>query len=52
MKELYTELAIAVEDYTRFISESLERGEFDRMLMDIDMLRNTVAYYGKKTGAL
>jgi hypothetical protein len=51
-KNLHTELTIAVEDYTAFILESLERGEFDRMLHDIDALRRTVEYYGKKSGAL
>jgi hypothetical protein len=47
MKEIHTDLTIAVQDYTLFITESIERGEFDRALHDIDALRRTVEYYGK-----
>lgn len=39
MKRLYTDFTLAVEDYTMFIRDGVDRHDFDGMLRDVDALR-------------
>jgi hypothetical protein len=42
MKRLYTDFTIAVEDYTMFIRDAVDRHDFDGMLRDVDALRREI----------
>ena len=42
MKRIYTDFAIAVDDYTMFIRDAVKRHDFDGMLRDVDALRREI----------
>lgn len=42
MKRLYTDFTLAVEDYTMFIRDAVDRHDFDGMLRDVDALRREI----------
>ena len=42
MKRIYTDFTLAVEDYTAFIREAVDRHDFDGMLRDVDALRREI----------
>jgi hypothetical protein len=42
MKNIYTDFILAVEDYTSFIQDAAQRGDFDEMLRDVESLRREI----------
>lgn len=42
MKRIHTDFTIAVEDYTSFIRDAAQRGDFDEMLRDVESLRREI----------
>jgi hypothetical protein len=42
MKRIHTDFTLAVEDYTSFIRDAAQRGDFDEMLRDVESLRREI----------
>jgi hypothetical protein len=51
MKEIHTELLLTVENYTRFITNAVERGDLASAALDAESLRREINRTRKLVGA-